>query len=217
MTALKNLFGSFRRSKRPAGRGTDEDRAVFEWVVVGLGNPGGDYARSRHNLGFMTLEHLARTCGTEFARRRFSGDTAETELSGRRAILAMPQTFYNGSGECVAAILGYFKIPSSNLIVIHDEMDLEAHRLQIKRGGGDAGNRGVRSIAESLGDREFIRLRIGLGHPYEGDDPRDYLLRPMTAAELQGYRPVIARAADAVQGIVADGLGRAMTKFNQRV
>ncbi|HVA77587.1 MAG TPA: aminoacyl-tRNA hydrolase [Candidatus Binataceae bacterium] len=216
MSKLGNLFGGFRRQRRPATDGPAQSRAAIEWAVAGLGNPGGDYARSRHNAGFMTLELLARGKGVELGRRRFSGVTAEAELAGRRAILVEPETFYNASGECVAALLGYFKIPPVNLIVVHDEMDLEAQRLRIKRGGGDAGNRGVRSIAESLGTRDFIRVRIGLGRPVEGDDPRDYLLRPMRAAELEGFAPALARAAEAVETIIGEGLERAMGRYNQR-
>ncbi|MHB8384758.1 MAG: aminoacyl-tRNA hydrolase [Candidatus Binataceae bacterium] len=216
MSKLGNLFGGFRKQKRAPADGPENPRATIEWVVAGLGNPGGDYARSRHNVGFMTLARLAHNKNVELNRRRFSGVTTEAELGGRRAILVEPETFYNAAGECVAALLGYFKIPPANLIVIHDEMDLEAHRLRIKRGGGDAGNRGVRSIAESLGSKDFIRVRIGLGRPVEDDDPRDYLLRPMRAAELEAFAPAIARAADAAEAIIADGLERAMGRYNQR-
>ncbi|HVA80937.1 MAG TPA: aminoacyl-tRNA hydrolase, partial [Candidatus Binataceae bacterium] len=154
--------------------------------------------------------------GAQFGRRRFSGVTAETLLAGHRAILVEPETFYNASGECVAALLGYFKIPLERLIVIHDEMDLEARRLRIKRGGGDAGNRGVRSIADSLGSRDFIRVRIGMGHPEGDDDPRDYLLRPMRAGEMNELAPALARATEAVEAIVGEGLERAMGRYNQR-
>ena len=216
MSKLGKLFGGFRRQKRSSSDGPGESRSAIEWVVAGLGNPGGDYARSRHNVGFMTLERLARGKNVELSRRRFSGVTAEAELAGRRAILVEPETFYNAAGDCVAGILGYFKIPPANLIVIHDEMDLEAQRLRIKQGGGDAGNRGVRSIAESLGSTDFIRVRIGLGRPAEGDDPRDYLLRPMRAAELEGFATALARAAEAVEAIIGEGLERAMGKYNQR-
>jgi PTH1 family peptidyl-tRNA hydrolase len=216
MSKLGKLFGGFRRQKRSAADGPGESRAAIEWVVAGLGNPGGDYARSRHNAGFMTLERLARSKKVELSRRRFSGVTAETELAGSRAILVEPETFYNSAGDCVSALLGYFKIPPANLIVVHDELDLEAQRLRIKQGGGDAGNRGVRSIAESLGSTDFIRVRIGLGRPAEGDDPRDYLLRPMRAAELEAFAPALARAAEAVEAIVGEGLERAMGKYNQR-
>jgi PTH1 family peptidyl-tRNA hydrolase len=216
MSKLGKLFDGFRRQKRSSSDGPAQERAAIEWVVAGLGNPGGDYARSRHNVGFMTLERLARSKNVELNRRRFSGITAEAELAGHRAILVEPETFYNAAGDCVSAILGYFKIYPSNLIVIHDEMDLEAQRLRIKQGGGDAGNRGVRSIAESLGSTDFIRVRIGLGRPAEGDDPRDYLLRPMRAAELEAFAKALARAAEAAEAIVGDGLERAMGRYNQR-
>ncbi|HUY26351.1 MAG TPA: aminoacyl-tRNA hydrolase [Candidatus Binataceae bacterium] len=216
MSRIGNLFGGFRKQRRSSPDPSAGASVTFEWIVAGLGNPGGDYARSRHNAGFMTLEHLARGTGAQFGRRRFSGVTAETVLAGHRAILLEPETFYNASGECVAALLGYFKTPLERLIVVHDEMDLEAHRLRIKRGGGDAGNRGVRSITDALGSRDFIRVRIGMGHPQGDDDPRDYLLRPMRAAEMNELAPTLARAAEAVEAIVGEGLERAMGRYNQR-
>src|SRR5208337_5570743 len=110
------------------------------------------------------------------------GVTAETTIADKPAILVKPQTFYNLSGECISDLLGYFKIAPQQLIVLHDELDLEAARLRIKQGGGDAGNRGVRSIAESLGTTDFIRVRIGIGRPPGNEENKDYLLRPMTGA-----------------------------------
>src|SRR5208337_2744301 len=114
------------------------------------------------------------------------------------ALLVKPQTFYNLSGACVSDLLGYFKVAPERLIVVHDELDLEADRLRIKQGGGDAGNRGVRSIAESLGTTDFIRVRIGIGRPPEDEENKDYLLRAMTAAERQAFAPILERAARAV-------------------
>jgi PTH1 family peptidyl-tRNA hydrolase len=217
MSKLGRLFGGFRAQKRKISEGPAESSSPIEWVVAGLGNPGGDYARSRHNVGFMTLDRLAESKKVQISRRRFAGATAETELAGHRAILVRPETFYNASGECVAALLGYFKVAPAKLIVVHDDLDLEVHRLRIKRGGGDAGNRGVRSIAEALGTNDFIRVRIGLGRPVADDDPRDYVLRPMRAEELADFAPALARAAEAVEAIISEGLERAMGRYNQRV
>jgi peptidyl-tRNA hydrolase, PTH1 family len=226
MTAIKRLFGSFRSSR--AKKSESESRPSIQWVVAGLGNPGEQYSRSRHNSGFMTVDRIAKAQGVEFGRRRFKGVTAEITLAGKPALLVKPQTFYNLSGECISDLLGYFKIAPEHLIVLHDELDLEAGRLRIKRGGGDAGNRGVRSIAESLGTTDFIRVRIGIGRPPgftvemepgrqpKTEENKDYLLRPMTAAERQATAPILERAANAVEGIAEHGLEVAMNRYNQR-
>ncbi len=226
MAAIKRLFGSFRSSR---GRKSDsESRPSIQWVVAGLGNPGEQYSRSRHNSGFMTVDRIAKAQGVEFGRRRFKGVTAEITLAGKPALLVKPQTFYNLSGECISDLLGYFKIAPEHLIVLHDELDLEAGRLRIKQGGGDAGNRGVRSIAESLGTTDFIRVRIGIGRPPgftvemepgrqpKTEENKDYLLRPMTAAERQAMTPILERAANAVEAIAEHGLEVAMNRYNQR-
>ena len=226
MAAIRRLFGSFRSSR--GKKSESESRPTIQWVVAGLGNPGEDYSRSRHNAGFMTIDRIAKAKGVEMGRRRFKGVTAETTLAEKPALLVKPQTFYNLSGECISDLLGYFKIAPERLIVVHDELDLEAGRLRIKQGGGDAGNRGVRSIAQSLGTTDFIRVRIGIGRPpgftvemEPGRQPRteenkDYLLRPMTAAEKQALAPILERAANAVEEIAQHGLEAAMNRYNQR-
>jgi PTH1 family peptidyl-tRNA hydrolase len=226
MAAIKRLFGNFRSAR--AKKSDSESRPSIQWVVAGLGNPGEQYSRSRHNAGFMTVDRIAKAKGAEFGRRRFKGVTAEVTLAGKPALLVKAQTFYNLTGECISDLLGYFKIMPNQLIVVHDELDLEAGRLRIKQGGGDAGNRGVRSIAELLGTTDFIRVRIGIGRPPEfivemepGRQPKteenkDYLLRPMTAAERQTLAPTFERAANAVEAIAEHGLEAAMNRYNQR-
>ena len=219
MAALKRLFGSFR-SSRETKKSESEARSSIEWVVAGLGNPGDEYARSRHNAGFMTIDRIAKKNGVALSKRKFKGLIADVTIAGRPAILVKPQTFYNLSGECVADLLGYFKISPNRLIVVHDELDIEAGRLLIKQGGGDAGNRGVRSIAEALGTTDFIRVRIGIGRPSDpGEDKegnKDYLLRPMTRAERQTLEANLDRAASAVEALAESGLERAMNRYNQR-
>jgi len=218
MAALKRLFGGFRSSREK--KSESEAHSSIEWVVAGLGNPGDEYTRSRHNAGFMTIDRVAKKNGVALSRRKFKGVIGDVTLTGKAAILVKPQTFYNLSGECVADLLGYFKIPPSRLIVVHDELDIEAGRLLIKQGGGDAGNRGVRSIAESLGSINFIRVRIGIGRPADPEanteDDKDYLLRPMTSAERQALESNLDRAASAVEALVESGLERAMNRYNQR-
>jgi PTH1 family peptidyl-tRNA hydrolase len=216
MAALKRLFGNFRKTKSTS-KTESEANAAIQWVVAGLGNPGEPYARTRHNAGFMTIDRIAKANGVELNRRRFKGLTGEVNLGGQPVMLVKPQTFYNLSGECLADLLGYFKIPAERLILVHDELDIEAGRLRLKRGGSDAGNRGVRSVSESLGTPDFIRVRIGLGRPPAGEQSKDYLLRPLTPVERENFVPNLDRAASAVVEIIESGLERAMNRHNQRL
>ena len=213
--SIRNLFGGFRRAPKEKNEAPPDSVAETRWVVAGLGNPGEEYSRSRHNAGFRVLDRIAKSKHLELDRRKFKGFIAEVDLGGVPAILVKPQTYYNGSGECVAAVLGYFKVPPARLIVVHDELDLEAGRLRLKRGGSDAGNRGVRSVAESLGP-DFIRVRIGVSRPPGEQDGKDYLLESMSAAARASLDESIQRAAQAVEAIISDGLERAMGRFNQR-
>jgi peptidyl-tRNA hydrolase, PTH1 family len=212
---LTRLFDKFR----PTHRERDElpaERSEVRWVIAGLGNPGEQYRRSRHNSGFMVVQRLASRAGVELTRRKFNGYYAEMRTGAGDALLVMPQTFYNRSGECVAGILGYFKVAVERLIVIHDEMDLPMGQIRIKRGGSDAGNRGVRSIGGALGP-DFNRVRIGVGHPQGAEDTINYIIKPMNDAEMRSFAPIFDRAADAALAIMRDGLDRAMGTYNQRV
>jgi len=212
--SLRDLFGSFRRST-PKAQSTSAPTHI-EWVIIGLGNPGERYRRSRHNLGFMALERLAHRHSVSLDQRRFKAHLGRGEIDGQTAIMAEPQTYMNLSGEAVAPILGYFKVAPGRLIVIHDELDLAAGTLRIKRGGGHAGNKGVASIIETLGISDFVRVRIGVGHPPQGRDSINYLLQPITRDEMAAFEPLIERAAEAVEAIVVTGVERAMNQYNQR-
>jgi PTH1 family peptidyl-tRNA hydrolase len=216
MSRLSRLFESFRSttSTRESPRVAHTD---IRWIIAGLGNPGEQYRRSRHNLGFMTVQHLAARYNCELTRRRFNGLYAQISTESDNSIILIPQTFYNRSGDCAAAILGYYKVPPERLIVIHDEMDLPERQLRLKRGGGDAGNRGIRSITEALGTPDFIRVRLGIGHPGECHGSIDYLLEPLSNGELRALEPLLERAGDAVLAIMSDGLERARSIYNQRI
>ncbi len=213
MSRLSHLFERFR----PARQHTQAPERSIQWVVMGLGNPGAEYRRSRHNLGFMTVQLLASRLNSELTRRRFNGLYCEITTEAGNAILVAPQTFYNRSGDCAGAMLGYYHLGPERLIVVHDEMDLPEHQLRLKRGGGDAGNRGVRSISQALGTTDFVRVRIGIAHPATGQESIDYLLQPLSDEQLRLLRPVLERAGDAVLAIMKDGIERASTVYNQRV
>ena len=213
--SLRGLFGSFRRAGAKAPPA--DTQTHIAWLIVGLGNPDDRYRRSRHNLGFMALERLAGRLGARLDERRFNAHYGRGLIDGQPVLLGQPQTFMNLSGEAVAPLLGYFKIEPARLIVVHDELDLEAGALRIKRGGGHAGNNGVRSVIESLGTGDFVRVRIGVGRPPPGRDAIGYLLASMITSELATYAPIIERAAEAAQAIVVSGVERAMNKFNTRV
>lgn len=214
MSRISQLFQKFRPASED--QKSQSDRINVRWLIVGLGNPGEQYQRSRHNVGFMTIERLALRHHAKLTRRKFNGLYGEITTEADGAMLGVPLTFYNRSGEFVQGMLGYFKTPVDHLIVIHDDMDLAPLQIRVKRGGGDAGNRGVRSIIESLGNRDFIRVRIGIGHPNGDFDSINHVLKPLSANELDDYVPVFDRAGDAVLAIIRDGLERAMNVYNQK-
>jgi PTH1 family peptidyl-tRNA hydrolase len=192
-----------------------EQASTLDLLVAGLGNPGREYADTRHNVGFMVADELARRHGGSW-RAKFSGDLVEVRLDGLRLGLLKPQTFMNESGRSVGAAVRFFKVDPAALLVVHDEVDLEPGRLQVRLGGGLAGHNGLRSVAQHLGTGEFGRVRIGVGRPERGD-PRpvaDFVLSPFPAEVDVGV--LVARAADAVETVARDGLDEAQNRFNER-
>ncbi len=192
-----------------------ERASTLDLLVVGIGNPGRKYANTRHNVGWMVCDELARRHGASF-RSKFSGDLAEARLDGGRVALLKPGTYVNESGRSVAPAARFFKVPPSSLLAVHDEVDLETGRMQARLGGGLAGHNGLRSISGHLGTPEFLRLRIGVGRPERGD-PRpvaDYVLSAFDPAD--DVAAIVARAADAVEVIGRDGLEEAQRRFNER-
>jgi PTH1 family peptidyl-tRNA hydrolase len=192
-----------------------EVASTLDVLVAGLGNPGREYERTRHNVGFMVCDELARRHGASF-RSKFSGQLAETRIDGRWAALLKPLTYMNDSGRSVGAAARFFKLPPERLLVLHDEVDLEPGRLQARFGGGLAGHNGLRSVAQHLKTPEFLRLRIGVGRPERGD-PRpvaDFVLSPFD--EFTDVEALVQRATDAVESIVRDGLEDAQNRFNER-
>ena len=191
------------------GRGA----STLDLLIAGLGNPGREYERTRHNAGWMVLDEVARRHGDSW-RSKFSGSLSEVRLGELRLALVKPETYMNESGRSVAAAARFFKVEPDSLLVVHDDVDLEAGRLQARRGGGLAGHNGLRSLARDLGTQDFLRLRIGVGRPGRGD-PRsvsDWVLSPFAPEE--DVDALVSRAADAVETIATEGVEEAQQRFN---
>ena len=192
------------------------DRASsLDLLVVGLGNPGREHAGNRHNVGFMVVDRLARRHGGSW-RSKFSGRIADVRIDSHRVALLAPDTYMNESGRSVKAAAQFYKLEPDAILVVHDESDLEPGRLQARRGGGLAGHNGLRSIVQHLGTQDFLRLRVGVGRPGRGDR------RPLADYVLSDFEPeedaetLVARAADAVETLDADGLEAAQRRFNEK-
>jgi peptidyl-tRNA hydrolase, PTH1 family len=189
------------------------EASTLDLLVAGLGNPGREYEQTRHNVGWMVVEELARRLDGSF-RSKFSGSLAEVRDGDRRLALLKPETYMNVSGRSIGAAVRFFKVAPESLLVVHDDVDLESGRLQARRGGGLAGHNGLRSIASELGTQDFLRLRIGVGRPGRGDR------RPIADYVLSRFGPevdadeLVGRAADAVETIVREGLEPAQQRFN---
>ena len=187
----------------------------LDLLVVGLGNPGREYARNRHNVGHLVVDELARRHGGSW-KSKFSGQIAEIRLDGHKVALLKPETFMNESGRAVSGATRFYKLEPGEVLVVHDEGDFELGRLELKVGGGLSGHNGLRSIAQHLKTPDFLRLRIGVGRPERGDP------RPLADYVLSNFEPhddaetLVARAADAVEQLDADGIEAAQRAVNRR-
>jgi PTH1 family peptidyl-tRNA hydrolase len=190
-----------------------EAASTLELLVAGLGNPGQMHVRDRHNVGWMVIDELARRHGVTL-KSKFNGRLGEARMGDVKIALLAPETYMNESGRSIASAARYFKVVPEDVLVVHDDVDLDVGRLQARLGGGLAGHNGLRSIAQSLGTPEFLRLRIGVGRPGRGDprDVADYVLAPFEAHEDR--EAIVARAAAALQILVAEGLDEAQRQFN---
>ena len=186
----------------------------MQWLVVGLGNPGGAYARTRHNVGFQVVDRLAVEAGAHFGADRFQTQAALADLSGIPILLLKPQTFMNLSGPSVAAWRGLLSLPETRLAVVHDDLDLVLGRVRVTGGAGPGGHRGVASVQEALGTQDFPRVRLGIGRPRESEDAADRVLEEFAAEELPVAADMLARAATAVQTLIRHGLALAMNRYN---
>jgi peptidyl-tRNA hydrolase, PTH1 family len=193
---------------------------MTSWLVVGLGNPGPAFASHRHNVGYRVADELARRMGVRFrVLRGVRAESAEGRIGppggeAPRLVLARSRTFMNETGWAVTRLLSYYKLEPAQMIVVHDELDIEPGQLRVKFGGGDNGHNGLRSIRKSLGHGDFFRVRIGVGRPPGRQDPADYLLSNFPAGAREAVEVEIRRAADAVESLVLIGLDKTQSAFN---
>ncbi len=186
------------------------------WLVVGLGNPEPRYARNRHNIGRMVIDLLVGRTGATLSRHRARARVAEVRLGllpggapGPRAVLAEPTAFMNVSGGPVRALTQFYGLGAERLLVIHDDLDLPEHTLRLKRGGGEGGHNGLRSVSQALGTRDYARLRVGIGRPPGRQDVADFVLTDLPPRSRAQWGVTLEQAADAVQAVVLEGLERA--------
>jgi peptidyl-tRNA hydrolase, PTH1 family len=190
--------------------GVDGDLAL----IVGLGNPGASYAGNRHNVGFMVLDELARRVGGRFTSHKAGADLLEARLAGRRVIMARPRSFMNVSGPAVAGTARYFKIPATDVVVIHDDLDLDYGVIKLKRGGGEGGHNGLRSISACLGSKDYLRIRFGIGRPPGRMDPADFVLRDFSPMQRRELDLLVDRCADAVEQLLIQGLAATQNQLH---
>ncbi len=187
-------------------------------LIVGLGNPGENHARNRHNIGFMCIDHLARSNGIRLNRKEGQARTGSGEVAGKQVILIQPQTFVNRSGQAVSHLVRKYQVTSDRLIVIHDDLDLPPGKIRIRQGGSSAGHRGVMSITDSLGGRDFTRIRVGIGRPDTTEDKDaevvDYVLGDLTPEEEKTLEEVLPGVSEIINSLLTEGSETTMNRFN---
>jgi peptidyl-tRNA hydrolase, PTH1 family len=189
------------------------------FLVVGLGNPGPGYAGNRHNVGVMVLDELAARAGIRLSAGKGVRSRAlagEGRLAGRRVVLARPLTYMNESGGPVRGLLDYHRIPADDLVVVHDELDLPFATIRLKRGGGEGGHNGVRSVTRSTGTKDYLRVRVGIGRPPGRQDPADFVLKDFSAVERKEVGLIVVEAADATELLLTKGLEAAQNEVHPR-
>ena len=186
------------------------------WLIVGLGNPGPSYSGHRHNVGAMVVDELAVRTNGSLRSHKARAAAAEVRVDAQRAIIAKPLTFMNESGGPVAGLLSFYKVPVENLVVIHDELDIPFAEVRLKLGGGEGGHNGLRSVTKSVGTRDYLRVRVGIGRPPGRMDAADYVLHDFSSTERSEVPLLISDAADAVERLVAEGLVAAQQEWHSR-
>jgi PTH1 family peptidyl-tRNA hydrolase len=189
---------------------------VETWLIAGLGNPGPGYSSHRHNVGHMALDVLADRLGARFKSHKTNSAVAETRIApgGAKLVLAKPNSYMNLSGGPIAALLRFYSLEPSQLVVLHDELDLPFDTVRLKAGGGSGGNNGIRDIAAAIGTGDFTRVRIGIGRPPGRQDPADYVLSPFSSAERELLPNLLSDAADATEQLITEGLLAAQQRFH---
>jgi PTH1 family peptidyl-tRNA hydrolase len=187
------------------------------WLIAGLGNPGEEYARTRHNAGRLVVDELAERLGIRLRKARFlPAESAEGKIGGHVVWLVASTRFMNESGPSYASFARKHDIEPDHLVAVHDEIEIPAEELMVKFGGGSAGHNGIRSLAKALGTQDFHRVRVGVGRPPGRQDPADFVLQRVSASAWDGFAVDITRAADAVECLVSEGLEPAQQRFNRR-
>lgn len=207
----KKFFNFFKKKEK-------QDETCFSadetYMVVGLGNPGKEYQKNRHNVGFMAIEEIAKELGFENRKVKSKSVIMEGKRNNQKIILVKPQTFMNLSGNSVAPLLRFYKVPSENLIVIHDDLDLPALSIRLRPGGGAGGQKGIASIIQNLGTQQFNRVRVGIGRPPGRMDAASYVLKNFSKQEEAELPFLLSKVKDAVIDIMDIGIEAAMNKYN---
>jgi peptidyl-tRNA hydrolase, PTH1 family len=186
-------------------------------IIVGLGNPGDRYQWTRHNIGFQIVDRLAETHHIPLSHKRFKTCYGKGSIDSNDVLLVKPLTFMNLSGEAVSKVAHFFKAGTEALIVVHDDLDLAFGRLRIKRRGGDGGHQGIRSIIQSMGRGDFLRLKVGIGRPRAGMEPADYVLESFDAKERSQLDSIRSLAAEAIRVMLTEGIDTAMNRYQKRI
>ncbi|MBC2876100.1 MULTISPECIES: aminoacyl-tRNA hydrolase [Streptomyces] len=197
---------------------TTDATSTGPWLIVGLGNPGGEYAGNRHNVGFMVADLLAERIGAKFKAHKARAQVVEGRLgppgpSSRRVVIAKPMSFMNLSGGPTAALRDFYKVPVERIVAVHDELDIDFGQLRLKLGGGDNGHNGLKSITKAMG-ADYCRVRFGIGRPPGRMQVADFVLKDFSSAERKDLAFEVDRAADAVESLIVDGLERAQSTYN---
>ncbi len=183
------------------------------WIVVGLGNPGPEYERTRHNIGAMVINQLAIENGAKFSNHKSRANVAQFKIAGTSVVAATLRCYMNESGGPTKSLTDYFKVKSDHLIVVHDELDIPFQAIRLKQGGGDNGHNGLKSITGVMGP-EYFRIRMGIGRPIGRQDPADFVLKPFSAEERKDLPNFVENGANAIESLISDGLEIAQTRFN---
>ncbi|MFV8382389.1 aminoacyl-tRNA hydrolase [Corynebacterium hindlerae] len=187
------------------------------FLIVGLGNPGARYETTRHNVGFMAIDEIAENhMGSFSVHKKSNAEILETRIGDTKVVLAKPRTFMNLSGGPIRALCDFFKIPPTHVIVIHDELDLDFGTVRLKQGGGENGHNGLRSTSQTLGTKDYYRIRIGIGRPPGRQDPASYVLKPFNVQEAADLGAICADAAEGAELIVTQGLAAAQNRIHSK-